>query len=55
VALQGFPKTFVFPDEVSKNKRYTQIGNSVSVPISKMLANLVKIKLENEGITCMIK
>jgi len=51
LALQGFPKNFVFPDEVSKNKRYTQIGNSVSVPISKMLAKLVKNKLENERIS----
>ena len=46
--LQGFPKTFKFPENIGKSQRYTQIGNSVSVPISEMLAEKVKQKIQNE-------
>ena len=43
--LQGFPKSFSFPDEVIKYKRYLQVGNAVSVPIAKLVANKVKEKM----------
>ena len=33
---------------MGKSKRYTQIGNSVAVPISEMLAEKVKQKIQNE-------
>lgn len=35
--LQGFPDNFIFP--VSDNQAYKQLGNSVSVPIIKMIMN----------------
>ena len=41
--LQGFPNKFKFPKNVSKAKRYMQVGNSVSVPIAELLSkNLIK-------------
>jgi DNA (cytosine-5)-methyltransferase 1 len=43
--LQGFPDTFRFPEEVIRSKRYSQIGNSVAVPISSLLAYAVKDKI----------
>lgn len=46
--LQGFPGDYKFPDEVIRSKRYTQVGNSVSVPITTMLAEAVKEKIEKE-------
>ncbi len=46
--LQGFPKHFLFPDDVSRNKRYTQIGNAVAVPVAYLLAAKVKDKIERE-------
>lgn len=47
--LQGFPKTFEFPENVSKAKRYMQVGNSVSVPVAELLSkNLIK-KIEKES------
>jgi DNA (cytosine-5)-methyltransferase 1 len=48
LALQGFPKSFDFPVEMVRSKRYMQIGNSVAVPISELLANLINTKIEAE-------
>lgn len=45
--LQGF-RDFTFPEEVLRNKRYTQIGNSVAVPIAELLAEAVKDKIQKE-------
>ncbi len=46
--LQGFPPDFEFPNDVPRSKRYTQIGNSVSVQIAKLLAQSVKEKITSE-------
>lgn len=46
--LQGFPDGYAFPDEVMRAKRYTQIGNSIAVPVATLLANKVKEKIEKE-------
>lgn len=35
--LQGFPESFVFPDEVGDMSRYKQVGNSVVVPLVKRI------------------
>ncbi|WP_319380177.1 DNA (cytosine-5-)-methyltransferase [Thiomicrorhabdus sp.] len=43
--IQGFPDWFRFPDDVSKSKRYMQVGNSVSVPIARLLAEKIKSKV----------
>lgn len=46
--LQGFPADFIFPEKVIKSRRYMQIGNSIAVPVAKMLAERVKEKIERE-------
>ena len=46
--LQGFPSKFTFPNEVIRSKRYTQIGNSVAVPVVTLLAEEIKQKISKE-------
>ena len=46
--LQGFPSTFQFPEGLVRNKRYTQIGNSVSVPVAALLAKAIRKKIDKE-------
>jgi DNA (cytosine-5)-methyltransferase 1 len=46
--VQGFPDSFIFPDEVPRAKRYQQVGNSVVPPLISLLANVIKKKIENE-------
>ncbi len=46
--LQGFPDGFVFPEEVIRSKRYTQVGNSIAVPVAKLLASQVLEKIMKE-------
>lgn len=48
--LQGFPEDFKFPDEVPRAKRYVQVGNAVTVPVAKLLADQVFERLREEGI-----
>jgi DNA (cytosine-5)-methyltransferase 1 len=48
--IQGFPKEFKFPDEVSRPKRYQQVGNSVVPPLISLIAELLKNKIEGERI-----
>ena len=43
--LQGFPKSFEYPEEVSRARRYTQIGNSVAPPLAEQLAAAVREKI----------
>lgn len=47
--LQGFPKSFKFPDVVSSKQRYAQIGNAVAPPVATLLARAVKEKILREG------
>ena len=46
--LQGFPSDFKFPDGLGRNKRYTQVGNSVSVPVAALLAKSIREKIDKE-------
>lgn len=46
LALQGFDKNFCFPNGVSMNDAYKQIGNSVCVPVVKRIAYNI---LHNQG------
>jgi DNA (cytosine-5)-methyltransferase 1 len=48
--IQGFPQEFKFPDEVSRPKRYQQVGNSVVPPLISLIAELLKNKIEGERI-----
>ena len=42
--LQGFPEWFSFPDSVPISARYTQIGNSVTVPMVSLIArNMLEV------------
>ena len=43
--LQGFPDSFKFP--VSMTQSYKQLGNSVSVPVIKAIAEQMKFTLDN--------
>jgi len=40
--LQGFPKTFVLPEDMPNNQLYKQAGNSVTVALVKKLAGNIK-------------
>ena len=44
--LQGFPETFKFPHGSSMKKAYKQIGNTVSVPVIRRLAESIKTLLK---------
>ena len=46
--LQGF-EAISFPENVFPIWRYTQVGNSVAVPIAKLLAEQAKIKILREN------
>ncbi len=39
--LQGYPKNYKIPQNISKGRIYKQVGNSVSVPIIFQLANKI--------------
>jgi DNA (cytosine-5)-methyltransferase 1 len=47
--LQGFPEDFVFPPEVPRHSRYTQVGNSVAVPVAALLGERVLKKIKEEA------
>lgn len=40
--FQGFPPEFYFPNSIKLEDAYRQIGNSVSVPVIKMIAKNIK-------------
>ena len=44
IRLQGFPESFKFP-KIKDYHLYTQIGNSVCVPIVKRIAQEIKFHL----------
>lgn len=45
--LQGFPESFKWPD-ISRSAMYRLIGNSVSPPVAKILAEFIKQTLEEQ-------
>lgn len=49
--LQGFPEWYRFPEEVSRPKRYQQVGNSVVPLLIEQIAKAVKQKIEAERST----
>ncbi|MGY4461077.1 DNA cytosine methyltransferase [Bradyrhizobium sp. LB13.1] len=46
--LQGFPNSFVFPEQISRAQRYAQIGNAVAPPVAELLARAVRTKIVKE-------
>ena len=40
--LQGFPKSFKLPTDVANSHLYKQAGNSVTVKMIEVLANIIK-------------
>lgn len=43
--FQGFPKEFYFPNTITIDDAYKQIGNSVCVPVIKRIAEQIKLVL----------
>ena len=48
--LQGFDESFVFPDDVPRHSRYTQIGNSVAPPIAEVIAKAIVRKMNGDSV-----
>lgn len=46
--IQGFSDQYFFPDEVSRAKRYQQVGNSVVPPLISLLALTIKNKIQQD-------
>lgn len=49
LSLQGFPEYFYFPNTISINDAYKQIGNSVTVPVIHRIAENIKTILSMES------
>ena len=45
--FQGFPKDFYFPNTITIEDAYKQIGNSVCVPVIKRIAEQIKLLLKS--------
>ena len=45
LSLQGYPKSFKFPDTVAQSQRYKQAGNSVTVKLIYKIAEIIKKSL----------
>ena len=46
--LQGFPDGYKFPEDVTRPKRYQQVGNSVVPTLVEKIAKAIKEKIERE-------
>ena len=44
--LQGFDQDFKFPDKLAMGAKYRMIGNSVSPRVAKLIAEELKVVLE---------
>jgi len=44
--LQGFPRSFKFPKELRDSRLYHQVGNSVTIPVIKRIAQNIKAVLD---------
>ena len=42
LALMGFPNEFSFPDDIPEKSKYKQAGNTVIVPLVKLIAEKIK-------------
>ena len=40
--FQGFPKEYYFPNSITVDDAYKQVGNSVCVPVTKRIAEQIK-------------
>lgn len=49
LSLQGFPKNFTFPEELTSGRRYTLIGNAVSPVVSKIISKKITKFLVGES------
>lgn len=47
LSLQGFPMTFKIPDGMANTNVYKQVGNSVSVPVIRLIAENLISALDN--------
>lgn len=44
--IQGFPKDFILPEDVSDSQLYKQAGNSVTVPVIRRIAEQIYLSLQ---------
>lgn len=44
--IQGFDKNFMFPQDIPDSKKYYQVGNSVTVPVLKRIAEKIVEAIE---------
>lgn len=47
--VQGFPRSYKFPEKMANSHLYKQAGNSVSVPVVSRIAEQIRLALESEG------
>ena len=47
--FQGYPDSFILPDDLPASALYKQIGNSVSVPVIKAIAKNIMKAISDEG------
>lgn len=46
--IQGFPRSYKFPEKMANSHLYKQAGNSVAVPVVSRIAKQIKLALESE-------
>ena len=46
--FQGFPEQYYFPNSITLSDAYRQIGNSVTVPVVRRIAEQIKIVLQHK-------
>lgn len=46
--IQGFPRSYKFPENIANSHLYKQAGNSVVVPVVSRIAKQIKLALESE-------
>lgn len=47
--IQGYPKDFILPNDISDGQLYKQAGNSVAIPVIQRIAESINIALEKSS------
>lgn len=48
--IQGFPRSYKFPEKMANSHLYKQAGNSVAVPVVSRIAEQIRLALESEKV-----
>lgn len=46
--MQGFPSTFIIPNNISDTQLYKQAGNSVSIPLLRLIAKHILVAIQGK-------